>query len=119
MTRRLIASRDLENVETTGNSPMSIKEAVHVATNNNFMGITCHTSILKSVPALIEAIKEAGLVLIADGSPEAVEEGQRPLRSDDMSTGHGDTLNSPGLLEGIDGILWRTGLLHFQQRLEV
>lgn len=97
---------DLEHFPV--DSTMSIKEAVRVATTNNFMGITCRANILSSVPALIEAIKEAGLVLVSDASlvsNQAVEQTASPA-----------TL---GALEGIDGVLRSNGTLHFQQRLEV
>ncbi|KAL9082747.1 MAG: hypothetical protein Q9159_006207 [Coniocarpon cinnabarinum] len=86
--------------DTTEPADISIKEAVRIATTNNFMGITCPANILRSVPALVEAIKEAGLVLVSDATKTFNER---------LSTSMG----------AIDGIVKKDGTLHFEQRLDV
>ena len=49
-------------------SQMSIKESARIAQSNNLMGIVCSWKILSMVPALIDTIKELGLILVCDSS---------------------------------------------------
>ena len=53
---------------SSGRTTISVKEAVQIARDNNFMGLICSSRLLDLAPALIESIKTAGLVLIMDVS---------------------------------------------------
>ena len=59
------------------------------------------------VPALIEAIKSHGLVLVIDKSAEAMLDGG-------IYTG-----TFPGLAEGIDGVLKTDGVLRFNESIDM
>lgn len=96
-----LPSPGLQPSSTQAISPTSIKEAVRIATTNNFMGLICRSRLLDTVPALIEAIKVAGLVLVSDASTQA----------DDQTSGN--------LREGIDGVLRSDGILWFKKVLDV
>ena len=85
---------------------LSIKDAVRIATSNNFMGITCSNDLLQKTPALIEAIKAAGLVLVADASS----------KSDKIVAGS-STL--PYSTDGIDGVLNSDSVLRFRENAEM
>jgi len=78
---------------------MSIKEAVRVAETNNLMGLVCRSQILDMVPALINAIKHAGLVLVSDTS------GAKMSSEDAFQA----------MPEGADGILMRNGVMHYNK----
>ncbi|KAI4120573.1 MAG: hypothetical protein LQ338_006917 [Usnochroma carphineum] len=82
-----------------GHSSISVKEAVRIAQSNNFMGLVCSSRLLHLVPALIEAIKVAGLVLVMDTSED---EGR-----------------SDRLLEGVDGVLKGNGVLRFNEMIDM
>lgn len=86
----------------------SVKEAVRIAQTNNFMGIVCRSRLLRMVPALIESIKVAGLVLISDASDEEDEE---------MTTARSPS--SQGNAEGVDGYLHRNGILKFYEHIDI
>lgn len=64
------------------------------------MGLVCSSRLLNLVPALIDSIKVAGLVLVADTSEDE---------------GRNDRL----LLEGVDGILKRNGVLRFNETIDM
>lgn len=99
---------------------MSIKEAVRIAQSNNFMGLVCNSRLLVSVlfpssqqhainnqyqnlvPALIDAIKTAGLVLVTDTS--------------DGTSAHRISFRMP---EGVDGILKSNGVLRFNETIDM
>lgn len=126
---------------------MSIKESARIAQSNNFMGIICRSSLLVShpavssepasqsvswweieavantassqnvVPALVETIKELGLVLVADTSDE---------------TGHSDgdaelpTTDSLGVADwayrmpdGVNGVMKANGILRFNDMIDM
>ncbi|KAH6683267.1 hypothetical protein B0J14DRAFT_142960 [Halenospora varia] len=93
-------------VSTSGRRITSIKEAVRIAQNNNFMGLICVSRLLDMVPALIEAIKAQGLVLVIDKTAEAPE---RANISDPF----------PRLPEGIDGVLKANGVLQFNESIDM
>lgn len=104
---------------------MSVKEAVKVAQGNNFMGLVCSARLLVSiqcdryllmveadidfqalVPALSEAIKVAGLVLITDVSDGSA----RPKAP--ASSFH-------GIPDAVDGMLEGNAVLRFKESLDV
>ncbi|KAJ9198465.1 hypothetical protein DTO021D3_5136 [Paecilomyces variotii] len=57
-------------IRSSGRTSMSIKESARIAQSNNFMGLICRSSLLNVMPALVDTIKELGLVLVADTSDE-------------------------------------------------
>ncbi|QIW98099.1 hypothetical protein AMS68_003617 [Peltaster fructicola] len=89
-------------VQSCGKTDMSIKEAVRTAQSNNFMGLICTSRLLELVPALIEAIKEAGLVLIVDRSNEHVD----------------STTSILDLAEGVDGLVMQNAILKFKDTID-
>jgi CDK inhibitor PHO81 len=124
------------SVQSSGRRTTSIKEAVRVAQNNNFMGLICSSRLLvrppvsfhslpsltsskphslhpvpnikqDMVPALIEAIKAGGLVLVVDKSAETPQEAG--VRADPF----------PRLPEGIDGVLQANGVLRFNESIDM
>lgn len=86
---------------------MSIKDAVRIAQSNNFMGLTVRSRVLDLVPALVEAIKVAGLVLVSDAS-DADETGKNPAAPP-----------FEGAPEGIDGILRPNGIMRFNETVDM
>jgi len=92
----------------TRRNAISIKEAVRIAQANNFMGLTCRAEVLDAVPALIESIKEAGLVLVSDASSSSSARGQG-LTARALS----------GTQDGIDGVLKSHGVLTFKETIDV
>lgn len=130
------AKRDQASTESlipsSGHGSMSIKEAVRIAQSNNFMGLVCNSALLVSppfssssslrqnpadcfafnqrlVPALIDAIKTAGLVLITDTS----EETPRPTQQSGGGT------PSSRIPDGVDGILRANGVLRFNGTVDM
>lgn len=59
------------------------------------------------VPALIEAIKSQGLVLVIDKSAEQVDE----------NTSYNDPF--PRLPDGVDGVLKANGVLRFNESIDM
>ncbi|KAL3422460.1 Ankyrin repeat protein nuc-2 [Phlyctema vagabunda] len=94
-------------VQSSGRRTTSIKEAVRIAQSNNFMGLICCSRLLDMIPALIEAIKSQGLVLVTDKSAEVVPD--RNIRSDPF----------PRLPDGIDGVLKANGVLRFNETIDM
>ncbi|KAJ5099239.1 hypothetical protein N7532_006240 [Penicillium argentinense] len=106
----------MPHVDSSGRASMSIKESARIAQSNNFMGLICRSSLLNVVPALVETIKELGLVLVADTSDE---------------TGHpdGDALpaaNSMGVADwayrmpdGVNGVMKANGILRFNDMIDM
>ncbi|RMZ30217.1 hypothetical protein D0859_05707 [Hortaea werneckii] len=87
-------------VRSCGRQTLSIKEAVRIAQSNNFMGLVCTSRLLELVPALVNSIKEAGLVLISDYSA------------------HNDGASQPALIDlpsGVDGLLMGNAVLRFKE----
>lgn len=66
------------------------------------------------VPSLIESIKSAGLVLVADRSDDNDGSGITGPPSDRDGGGGGRTMP-----EGVNGILRSDGLLHFSGMIDV
>ena len=113
-------------VKSDGYSSISVKEAVRVAQSNNFMGLICTSQILVSVsatmpdatlpttssqdmaPALVEAIKVAGLVLVADTSAEV-----------SGATRNGRPESSYTIPKGVDGVLEGNGVLRFSEAIDI
>lgn len=118
------------SVQNSDRSSMSVKEAVQIARNNNFMGLMCswrllvsqsstctglayfpkeltHNKKKKLAPALIEAIKTAGLVLISD---------QSGSNEDTIPTGFPLLHGGP---DGVDGTLRRNAILHFNDSVDM
>lgn len=90
-------------IANCGRTDMSIKEAVRTAQSNNFMGLVCTSRLLDLVPALISAVKEAGLVLIADYS------------HDFARTKPASVLDLP---KGADGLLMDNAVLRFKDTVD-
>ncbi|KAM3074237.1 phosphate system positive regulatory protein pho81 [Clarireedia jacksonii] len=95
------------SVEISGRRTASIKESVRIAQNNNFMGLIGCSRLLDMVPALIEAIKAEGLVLVIDKSAEAIDD----------TEAFNDPL--PRLPEGVDGVLKANGVLRFNESIDM
>jgi CDK inhibitor PHO81 len=93
---------DPDMISSCGRTDMSIKEAVRIAQSNNFMGLICTSRLLDLVPALVDSIKEAGLVLISDYSY--------------------DVKNSkPGVLDlakGVDGLVSENAVMRFKEAVD-
>jgi len=89
----------------------SIKESARLAQMNNFMGLTCSARILQMVPALIETIKQAGLVLVSDASKEEPPPVQQPSGS--VATGWAM------MPDGVNGIMKTNGVLRFNESIDM
>lgn len=98
---------DGSSVASDGRRTTSVKEAVRVAKDNNLMGLICCSRLFDMVPALINAIKAEGLVLVTDKSTEAAVPA--------------DVLSDPfaRLPEGIDGDLRGNGVLRFNESIDM
>lgn len=94
------------SLNSDGHNSMSIKEAVRIAQSNNFMGLVCSSRLMRLVPALVKSIKVAGLVLVTASSAE-----------DDEELGDGD--RGSKVLEGVDGVLKRNGVLRFHEMIDM
>ncbi|KAI2794315.1 Ankyrin repeat protein nuc-2 [Penicillium oxalicum] len=116
--RDLAANVDaMPHVHSSGRASMSIKESARIAQSNNFMGLICRSSLLNVVPALVETIKELGLVLVADTSDEI---GQ-PDRGDALASA-----NAMGVAEwayrmpdGVNGVMKANGVLRFNDMIDM
>jgi CDK inhibitor PHO81 len=64
------------------------------------MGLICTSRLLELVPALVNSVKEAGLVLISDYSHDT----QRPTLL--------------GLAQGVDGLLQDNAVLRFRDNID-
>ena len=123
-------------VKSNGHGSISVKEAVRVAQSNNFMGLVCNSRLLvrkypflgrvlpiilrakpltdssnttelqNMVPALVDSIKVAGLVLVTDTSEETPHRATAPQRSYRMP-------------DGVDGILKGNGVLRFHDTIDM
>ena len=84
----------------------SIKESARLAQSNNFIGVKVSGTILQMVPALIETIKQAGLVLVSDMTEQQVlpAEAQRGWSM---------------MPEGVNGIMKSNGILRFNESIDM
>ena len=90
--------------------PVSIKESARLAQTNNFMGLTCSSRILKMVPALIETVKQSGLVLVSDTTGEAPSaEPSDPTRQQSYAM----------MPEGVNGVMKSNGILRFNESIDM
>ncbi|EWC45743.1 hypothetical protein DRE_05080 [Drechslerella stenobrocha 248] len=96
------SSSDPELVKYRSVSPMSTKDAVKLAKNNNLMGLICSAKLLEMVPALIHSVKAEGLVLISQ-APDSVSIGPPP----------------PSLMSTVDGVLLKGGILRFNETIDM
>ncbi|KAL9095670.1 MAG: hypothetical protein Q9165_002102 [Trypethelium subeluteriae] len=93
--------------QSTVRNPLSVKEAVRIAQGNNFMGLICSSRLLKLVPALIESIKIAGLVLISD------------ISDTEVNTTYAPPTLSHGIPPGVDGVSRADGILRFTETIDL
>ncbi|KAF2266700.1 hypothetical protein CC78DRAFT_458686 [Lojkania enalia] len=94
-------------IQSSGRTTISVKEAVQIARDNNFMGLICSSRLLDLAPALIESIKTAGLVLITD-------------ISDSEQRGIGVARPSGEVVpNGVDGYLKGNGVLRFNESIDM
>ncbi|KAJ6164304.1 hypothetical protein N7470_002976, partial [Penicillium chermesinum] len=107
----------LPDVNSSGRASMSIKESARIAQSNNFMGLICRSSLLNVVPALVETIKELGLVLVADTSDET---GQ-PDRQDSLTTADpmGVAEWAYRMPDGVNGTMKANGILRFNDMIDM
>ncbi|KAJ9657556.1 phosphate system positive regulatory protein pho81 [Neophaeococcomyces mojaviensis] len=89
----------------------SIKESARLAQSNNFMGLMCSSRILQRVPALVDTIKQAGLVVVSDISDPDVA-------GDAMVTGAGRSGWS-AMPDGVNGIMKLNGILRFNESIDM
>ncbi|KAL8927733.1 MAG: hypothetical protein Q9208_002148 [Pyrenodesmia sp. 3 TL-2023] len=87
------------NARSDGHNSISVKEAVRIAQSNNFMGLVCNSRLLDLVPALIDSVKVAGLVLVTDRSERGSKDN--------------------GIPEGVDGVLKGNGVLRFNETIDM
>jgi CDK inhibitor PHO81 len=83
----------------------SIKESARLAQSNNLMGLICHVRILEMVPALVETIQEAGLILVSDTSDLAERQAGNDYRSI--------------LPNRANGVMMADGVLRFNETIEM
>ena len=94
------------SVSDNGRTTVSIKESARLAQSNNFMGLICRSRILDMVPALVETIKEAGLVVVADMTDEPAK------------TTKGEVGWMP-MPDGVNGIMKSNGVLRFNETIDM
>jgi CDK inhibitor PHO81 len=117
-------------VQSSGRTTISVKEAVQIARDNNFMGLICSSRLLVSLgyffivqcacltatqdlaPALIESIKTAGLVLVTDitDSPADGSGQSKPAIAQPRHRATPD---------GVDGYLRGNGVLCFNETVDM
>ncbi|OBW68248.1 MAG: Serine/threonine-protein phosphatase [Aureobasidium pullulans] len=93
-------------VYSSGRTTTSVKEAVRIAQSNNFMGLMCSSRLLELVPALIESVKTAGLVLIADVTNSTTQEQVARASFD-------------ALPDEVDGYLDNNAVLRFHESIDM
>lgn len=91
----------------------SIKESARLAQSNNFMGLMCSSRILSRVPALVETIKQAGLVVVSDISDQ---DGSEERQANNVSAKSEGWTAMP---EGINGIMKMNGILRFNESVDM
>ncbi|PLB34018.1 putative cyclin dependent kinase inhibitor Pho81 [Aspergillus candidus] len=104
------------DVDSSGRASMSIKESARIAQGNNFMGLICRSSLLNVVPALVETIKELGLVLVADTSDEA-NHSESEMNTSSGTMGMAEWAYQ--MPEGVNGIMKANGILRFNDTIDM
>ena len=87
-------------------SGSSLKEAVRLAQENNFMGLICRSHVLEMVPALTKTVQELGLVIVANISTSTSGAFSGP----DMS---------PVIPENVNGAILKNGVLRFNETIDI
>lgn len=127
----------MPHVDSSGRASMSIKESARIAQSNNFMGLICRSNLLvrlnpfssglsvplltaaqNVVPALVDTIKELGLVLVADTSDEV---GQ-PDRNEALSAASAMGVAAEWayrMPEGVNGVMRANGILRFNDMIDM
>ncbi|CDM28056.1 Ankyrin repeat protein nuc-2 [Penicillium roqueforti FM164] len=103
-------------VNSSGRASMSIKESARIAQSNNFMGLICRSSLLNVVPALVETIKELGLVLVADTSDEVTSNRFEELPAPDTMGVAEWAYRMP---DGVNGVMRGNGILRFNDMIDM
>lgn len=110
------SSGAIDHIRSSGRTSTSIKDAVRIARNNNFMGLLCSSDVLELAPALIESIKVAGLVLVSDVSSDGDQPRSNPSNN---RVGTSAAAQFYGIPDGIDGILKGNGVLVFNDTIDM
>ncbi|XHG00506.1 hypothetical protein AWENTII_003952 [Aspergillus wentii] len=108
----------LPHVDSSGRASMSIKESARIAQSNNFMGLICRSSLLNVVPALVETIKEQGLVLVADTSDETGDQDRHGALSAANSMGVAAEW-AYRMPDGVNGVMKANGILRFNDTIDM
>ncbi|PYI10381.1 ankyrin repeat protein nuc-2 [Aspergillus sclerotiicarbonarius CBS 121057] len=109
--------KSLPDVDSSGRASMSIKESARIAQSNNLMGLICRSSLLNVVTALVETIKELGLVLVADTSDDA----EQPDQIDPMQVASpmGVAEWAYMMPDGVNGVMKANGILKFNDMIDM
>ncbi|KAL1953488.1 hypothetical protein VTO42DRAFT_2767 [Malbranchea cinnamomea] len=119
-TRNLTSQAHKQSViQCSGRMSMSIKEAARIAQANNLMGIICRSSLLNVMPALVESIKERGLVLIADTSDEMLDQSQPLAAFTALGRVSGATHWGYRMPLGVNGVMRGCGVLRFNDAIDM
>jgi CDK inhibitor PHO81 len=100
-------------IQSSGRTTTSVKEAVQIARDNNFMGLICSSRLLSLAPALIESIKTAGLVLVTDITDFPFDD---PAQLTNLHVANPRRQNTP---DGVDGYLKGNGVLCFNETVDM
>ncbi|OQE21181.1 hypothetical protein PENSTE_c012G06826 [Penicillium steckii] len=114
----------MPHVDSSGRASMSIKESARIAQSNNFMGIICRSSLLNVVPALVETIKELGLVLVADtsdetGHPDGDAAPATGANTDTSTSTLGVADWAYRMPDGVNGVMKANGILRFNDMIDM
>lgn len=85
----------------------SIKESARLAQSNNFMGLMCSSRILQRVPALVDTIKQVGLVVVSD------------ISNQDFNVQAVQTDGWTPMPEGVNGVMKTSGVLRFNETIDM
>ncbi|KAK5094422.1 phosphate system positive regulatory protein pho81 [Exophiala xenobiotica] len=108
---------EVMNITSSSTPPVvpscSIKESARLAQSNNFMGLMCSSRILQSVPALVDTIKQAGLVIVSDMSDQ---DGSDTGKASTGGAGTEGYMSMPG---GVNGVMKLNGILRFNESIDM
>lgn len=107
----------LPDINSSGRASLSIKESARIAQSNNFMGLICRSSLLNVVPALVETIKELGLVLVADTSDEVEPPDHKEVLG--VATAMGVAEWAYRMPDGVNGVMKANGILRFNDMIDM